>query len=176
MTKSWYAIYTKSRNEKKVAELFSRDGIDHYLPLVSKLKIWSDRKKTIQEPLFPSYVFVYITEKEHLSVLRTPGVVRFITFEGKKVEIRPVQIEAIKEYVETGKEFIENEADYKVGKHVRVNRGSMKGLEGRLVEILGKQRVKVEIEAIRQSIFIRIPKSNLEIVGDYQGDDSGKYW
>lgn len=174
--KSWYAIYTKSRNEKKVAELFQRDGIDYYLPLVKRMKIWSDRKKQVEEPLFPSYVFVYITEQEHLSVLRTTGVVRFISFEGKKVSIRPVQIEAIKKYAETGEEFIANEEDYKVGKKVKVVIGSMKGLEGKLVEILGKQRVKVEIEVIGQSVFLRIPKGSLEIVGEYSKEKGTKQW
>ena len=174
--KFWHAIYTKSRNEKKVAELFQRDGIDYYLPLVKRMKIWSDRKKQVEEPLFPSYVFVYISEQEHLSVLRTIGVVRFITIEGKKVSIRPVQIEAIKKYAETGEEFIANEDDYKVGKKVKVVIGGMKGLEGKLVEILGKQRVKVEIEAIGQSVFLRIPKGSLEIVGEYSKEKGAKQW
>ncbi len=167
MEKVWYAVYTKPRNEKKVAYFFERDGVDYYLPLIQRIKIWSDRKKKVDEPLFSSYIFVHISEKEHLAVLKTQGVVRFITFEGKKVPIRDVQIEAIRKYAETGEEFLENEADYSVGKKVRVVRGNMKGLEGRLVQVLGKQRVKVEIEAIGQAVFIQIPKGNLDIVGEY---------
>ncbi len=165
--KTWYAIYTKSRNEKKVATLFERDGIEYYLPLMERVKIWSDRRKKVDEPLFPSYIFVYITEQEHLKVLKTTGVVRFISIGGQKVSIRPVQIEAIRKYTDTGEEFLLNEEDYIVGKRVKVVIGEMKGLEGKLVEVLGKQRVKVEIEAIGQSVFVRIPKGNLEIVGEY---------
>jgi transcription antitermination factor NusG len=165
MSKNWYAVYTNSRYEKKVAELFERENIEHYLPLIKKYKLWSDRRKIVEVPLFSSYIFVYISEKEHMSVLKTPGVVRFIAFEGVKVVVRAVQIEAIKKYAETGEEWLENEADYTVGKRVRVNRGSMKGLEGRLVQILGKQRVKVEIDAIQQSVFVKIPKGSLEIIG-----------
>ena len=176
MAKTWYAVYTKSRNEKKVSELFQRDGIDHYLPLITRLRIWSDRKKQISEPLFSSYIFVFITEQEHLKVLQTPGVVRFVTFERKKVAVNPLQIEAIKLYVETGEEFVENDANYSVGKKVKVSRGPMKGLEGKLVEILGKQRVKVEIEAIGQSVFIRIPKASLEVIGEYKGPGKGISW
>ncbi|MGC9344856.1 MAG: UpxY family transcription antiterminator [Bacteroidales bacterium] len=175
MNKTWYAVYTKPRNEKKVAYFFERDGIDHYLPLIQRIKIWSDRKKKVDEPLFSSYIFVHIEEREHLAVLKTQGVVRFVTFEGKKVPIRDVQIEAIRKYAETGEELLDNEGDYTIGKKVKVARGGMKGLEGRLVEILGKQRVKVEIEAIGQAVFIQIPKGNLEIVGDY-GKEEGRYW
>jgi transcriptional antiterminator RfaH len=164
LSKNWYAIYTKARNEKKVAELLTRDGISNYLPLMKRIKVWSDRKKKVEEPLFTSYVFVYITEKEHLKVLQVPGVVRYISFEGKKVTIRPEQIEAIKKFVETGEEFVENEADFIPGKRVKVFRGALKGLEGRLVEILGKQRVKVEIDAIGQSVYIKIPIGSLEVL------------
>ena len=165
MTKNWYAIYTKARNEKKVSELLDRDGISNYLPLMKRIKIWSDRKKMVEEPLFSSYVFVYISEKEHLKVLQVPGVVRYISFEGKKVQIRDEQIEAIKKYVDTGEEFVENESDFIPGKRVKVFRGALKGLEGMLVEILGKQRVKVEIDAIGQSVYIKIPIGSLEVMG-----------
>ena len=171
MKKVWFAVYTKPRNEKKVAYFFERDGVDHYLPLIQRIKIWSDRKKKVDEPLFTSYIFVHITEREHLAVLKTQGVVRFVTFEGKKVPVRDAQIEAIRKYAETGEEFLANEEDYKVGKKVRVVRGGMKDLEGRLVQILGKQRVKVEIEAIGQAVFIQIPKGNLEIIGEYDEED-----
>ncbi|MFW5877524.1 MAG: UpxY family transcription antiterminator [bacterium] len=175
MEKVWYAVYTKPRNEKKVAYFFERDGIAHYLPLVQRIKIWSDRKKKVAEPLFTSYIFVHITEKEHLSVLKTQGVVRFVTFEGKKIAIRDAQIEAVRRYAENGEEFTVNEKDYQIGKKVRVVSGDMKDLEGRLVQILGKQRVKVEIEAIGQSVFIHIPKGRLEIIGEYDQEE-GEYW
>ncbi len=172
----WYAIYTKPRNEKKVAELLGRDGIQHYLPLFRREKKWSDRKKMVDEPLFSSYVFVYIEEKEHLPVLRTPGVVRFVMFEGKKVPLPEIQIEAIRKFCETGEELLLNEQEYTVGKKVRVIRGDLKGLEGRLVQILGKQRVKVEIDAIRHTIFVRIPMGSLEITGEAEKEEEGGFW
>ncbi len=159
-----------------VAKLLTRDGIGHYLPLIRREKAWSDRRKVVEEPLFSSYIFVHITEKEHLPVLRTPGVVRFIVFEGKKVPVRDIQIEAIRKYCETGEELFLDEHDFVVGKKVKVVRGELKGLEGRLVEILGKQRVKVEIDAIRHSIFVRIPMGSLQITGEAGKDEEGKWW
>lgn len=174
--KTWYAIYTKARNEKKVAALLQREGIDHYLPLIKRVKIWSDRKKQVEEPLFSSYVFVHIEEKEHLKVLQVYGVVRYVSFEGKKVSVRSAEIEAIKRYAETGEEFLLNESDFKIGKKVKVILGPMKGLEGKLVEVLGKQRVKVEIEAVGKAVFIRIPKGSLEIVGFYKEDEADTLW
>jgi len=174
MEKHWYAIYTKSRNEKRVAELLDQQKIENYLPLMKKVRIWSDRKKTVEMPLFTSYIFVNIDEKEYYECLKTPGVVKFITFERKRVMIPPYQIEAIRKYVETGEEFIPNEEDFTIGKRVKVIRGGMKGLEGRLTEVLGKQRVKVEIESIQQSLFLQIPLGSLEIIGEDR--EEAKYW
>lgn len=174
MEKIWYAVYTRPRSEKKIASLFERDGIEHFLPLMRRTKIWSDRLKKVDEPLFPSYIFVKITEKEHISVLQTNGVVCFVVLEGRKVPVPEIQIRAIRKYIQTGEEDIENEKDFTVGKKVRVIRGELRGLAGRLSEILGKQRVKVEIEAIGQSVFIKIPLGSLELEGDYTGADSKK--
>lgn len=173
--RKWYAVYTKSRNEKKVADIFEKEQIPHYLPLITREKIWSDRRKKVQEPLFSSYLFVHINDDLHIKVLKTEGVLKFISFRGKKVPLRDQEIAAIRKYIQSGVEYLENEADYKVGKRVRVIRGELKNLEGRLVEILGKQRVKVEIEAVGQSIFIRIPKGSLEILGEY-GSNQNSYW
>ncbi len=164
MEKNWYVIYTTPRSEKMISRLFDRDGIEHYLPLIRRVRIWSDRKKKVDEPLFTSYIFVHITEKEHLKVLQTTGVVRFVTFEGKKIPVRNSEIEAIRRYLATGEEELENEQAFQTGKRVRVIRGSMKGLEGHLIEILNRQRVKVEIEAISQSLVLRIPKGSLEVL------------
>jgi len=174
MEKHWYAIYTKSRNEKRVAELLEQQKIENYLPLMKKVRIWSDRKKTVEMPLFTSYILVNIDEKEYYECLKTPGVVKFITFERKRVMIPPYQIEAIRKYVETGEEFIPNEEDFTIGKRVKVIRGGMKGLEGRLTEVLGKQRVKVEIESIQQRLFLQIPLGSLEIIGEDR--EEVRYW
>jgi transcription antitermination factor NusG len=162
--KVWYAIYTKARNEKKVAKLLSRAEIECFLPLTKKVRFWSDRKKMVEVPLFPSYLFVHITPYEHFNVVNIPGVVRFISFEGQKVPVREQSIEAIKYFIETGEDITLNESDYVTGKRVRVIAGSMKGLEGKLIKHLGKQKVKVEVDAIRHSIYLNLPMSQLEIV------------
>jgi transcriptional antiterminator RfaH len=162
--KNWYAVYTKSRNEKKLAMLLKDKGIEFYLPLVKKLKQWSDRRKWVEVPLFNSYIFVHISELEYYRVLGIPGVVRFVSFEGIKTKIRDIEIEAIKKYVETGEEILDNEEDFIPGKSVKVVRGQFKDLHGKLVQILGKQRVKIEIEAVGKSVFLRIPMGSLVVI------------
>lgn len=162
--KNWYALYTKPRWEKKVAQLLDERRIENYLPLQKILKQWSDRKKWVQEPLFRSYIFVHISPAEHLPALQTPGVVRFITFERKAVMIPPVQIEAIKTYVQTGEELIQETPDVKTGDHVIVIRGTLKGLEGTLVQVYNKKRLRIMIDGIQQSLHIKVPLSCIRVL------------
>lgn len=92
----WYAVYTKSRNEKKVAEGLLKEGIEAYTPLVKQKKKWADRKKTIETPLMPSYVFVKIEEKDRHKVFDVPGIVRFVYWLKQPVVIREDEMEALK--------------------------------------------------------------------------------
>ncbi len=92
----WYAAYTHSRAEKKVARELEKQGIEHYLPLIKTLKQWTDRKKKVEEPLIRSYIFVHITEKEYMDVLHTAGVMTIVRFSGKPVAIPDWQIENLK--------------------------------------------------------------------------------
>ena len=161
MDSRWFAIYTKPRWEKKVAEKLEEKRIEHYLPLVKTLKLWSDRKKWVQEPLFKSYIFVHVDKPEYFSAIQTPGAVKYITFEGKAVSIPPVQIEAIRTFIESGDELFTEPPVMKVGDRVKVMRGSLKGLEGTLVEFHHKHRVRIMIEGIRQSLHIKVPLSFL---------------
>jgi len=162
--KKWYALYTKPRWEKKVSQLLNERRIENYLPLQKMLKQWSDRKKWVQEPLFRSYIFVHISSDEYLPSLQTSGVVRFVTFEKKAVTIPPVQIEAIKTYVQTGEEMIQDIPDVKTGDRVVVIRGSLKGLEGTLVQVSKKKRLRIMIDGIQQSLHIKVPLSHIRIL------------
>ncbi|MCB0807157.1 MAG: UpxY family transcription antiterminator [Bacteroidales bacterium] len=163
-SKAWYALYVRSRNEKKVNEMLNREGIETYLPLLKTLKQWSDRKKWVQEPLFKSYLFVHIEKQEYMKVLQTDGVVRYITFEGKAVPVPPQQILAIKQFLNKEEDPEILSELFEAGDHVEITRGSLRGLTGNLIDFRGKQKVQIEIESIGKSIYLTIPKSYLKVV------------
>lgn len=145
-----------------MAERLDEKRIENYLPLVKILKQWSDRRKWVQEPLFKSYIFVHITEKEYLPSLQTPGVVKYVTIGRERVSIPPVQIEAVRHFVESGEDILTDSPEMHVGDRVIVRRGPLNGLEGTLVEFHHKHRVRIMIEGIRQSLHIKVPMSFLE--------------
>jgi len=162
--KHWYAIYTRSRNEKKANRLLQDSGIETYFPVIKVLKQWSDRKKWVEEPLFRSYIFVYISRKQYYDVLNIQGVVRYITFEGKAVVVPPNQILAIRQFINNEEDQNQVSGHFQKGDQVEITRGSLKGLTGYLIEVRGKQKVRIEIESIGQSIILTIPGSYLKII------------
>ena len=161
----WYAVYVKSRYEKKTSKLLADRHIEAYLPVVVRLKQWSDRKKMVEEPLFKSYLFVRTDLKNYFDILNTPGVVRFVCFEGKPVPVPDNQLVAVKSYIDEydGVDDLEQLPELYEGQIVEITRGTMKGLVGRLVEIRGKQRLIINIEAVGQSLPISVSRSQIEV-------------
>lgn len=135
MEEKWLVIYTKPRNEKKVTERLQTKGFEVYCPLVTTLRIWSDRKKKVKVPLINSYVFVKTSEKYRDEVLMDPGVVRFIFWLGKPAVVREEEIEAIKDILDNGSDIqVSNEA-FRKGDVLTINEGPFKGLMGEVIDI-----------------------------------------
>ena len=164
MTKKWFALYTKSRNEKKVHQALVDKGIDCYLPLEKKLKMWSDRKKWVEEPFIRSYIFVYIEEENLQQALNTPGVVTVIRFGGKPASIREEHIKIIESVLSSEEDYELSAESFEPGEKVEVVRGSLKGLLAELVHHLNKYKVLIRIESINQNILVRLNPSFLKKV------------
>jgi transcription antitermination factor NusG len=159
----WHAVYTRPRAEKKVQRRLQQRSIRTYLPLKTEERKWSDRIKTVQVPLFRSYVFVKVGEAGALKTLRTPGVARIVTFRGKRAVIPEEQIEAVRR-------ILQERNDAKVvshlveGEEVRVKNGPLKGLEGTCMEDGDRQQIQVRIDAIDRVMRVVISPHDLESI------------
>lgn len=164
----WHALYVRSRAEKKVYDQLVDLGYEAYLPLITRLKQWSDRRKKVEEPLFKSYVFVRNNARQHYYVLGLYGVVRFVTFEHEAVVVPDKQILAIKKYIDNPVDDEDelNNLQLKAGQLVRIANGPMQGLIGRLVSMKSKRRLLVNIEVVGQTIPVSIPRSKVEPVNE----------
>lgn len=96
---NWYVVYTKPKWEKKVAERLNEIGVHTYCPLITKVSQWSDRKKTITVPLFNSYIFVQVSEKDRNSIFQVTGAIRYLFWLGKPAVVKHSEIDAIKEWL-----------------------------------------------------------------------------
>ncbi len=157
----WHALYTRPRWEKKVQRELELQGYEHYLPLVTRVKQWSDRKKKVEEPLIKSYIFVRVSEKEYYDVLNVDGAVAYVTFEGKAAPIPEWQIAAVRKTIENMLPFELTGEKLQPGEHVKIKEGDLKGLEGEILRIKGKSKLVIRIESVGYSLVVEMDTRNL---------------
>ena len=160
---NWYAIYTRSRHEKKVAASLEEKRVEVFLPLRSVLSRWKDRRKEVQLPLFSGYLFVRIHREQRLPVLQTSGVVRFV---GNGDGLDPVpeeQIISIQRLMESGLRY-DPYPYLKEGMQVRVVRGPLKGVEGILIDKRKKHLLVLSVDMIQQSAAMQVDISDTDVL------------
>lgn len=159
-TKNWYAVYTRPKWEKKVAELLTKKNISNYCPVRKVNKQWADRKKIVFEPLFTSYVFVYISAFEYIPTLETTGILNFVQWLRKPAIIRNDEIETIKHFLCEYKN-VSIEKDILFHDKVRILNGPLMMLEGEVLEVKNKS-VKVLLPSLGYHLIAEIEKTNIE--------------
>ena len=156
ISKSWYAIYVRSRHEKSVHSELQQKGIESSLPLTIVTRQWSDRRKKVEVPLFRGYVFVKIDIKnEKLPVLTTSGVVKFVTFNNVTVSIPEDQMYWLQQMIASDL-LLSQEQDFPVGTEIDVMFGPLKGLRGRVKQKNSETRLVVWFDAIMQGVSVEI--------------------
>jgi len=149
----WYAFTTKPRHEKKVKTFLENTDVTSYLPLRKVLSQWSDRKKWVEKPLFPSYIFCHIPYNQRYTVLQIPGMVRVVGFNQTPMPVKDYEIETMKMIL--AQDFdIHVKNGLVVGDHVRISSGVMYGYEGWIVEERGKYYFVLQIHTINKSILV----------------------
>jgi transcriptional antiterminator RfaH len=153
----WYAIYTKPRAEKQVNQRLIEEGVETFLPLQKTYRVWSDRKKLVEKPLLPSYLFVKIKAKNIHHIYRVQGIVKFVSFEGKPVSIPKKQIDTLRLLVNSDADIEVTSENFSQGDNVEVISGSLVGLRGELIRIGKKNRVVIRIDKLDQNLLLKIP-------------------
>jgi transcription antitermination factor NusG len=162
MPNEWFAVYTRPRHEKKVAQQLSNKGIEVFLPLRAVISNWKDRRKEVQFPLFTGYVFVHIFLEDRLSVLRIPGVVQFVASEGKPVAIPVSQIDAVRQLVNSGLKY-DPYPYVKEGMRVTIRNGPLKGVEGLVLAKRKKHILVLSVDLIQQSASLEIDINDTDV-------------
>lgn len=161
---NWYAFYVRSRSEKQVLARLEEGGFDAYLPLITRIKQWSDRKKKVQEPLIKSYVFVKTEEISIREVLKVPGIIFALKYLGKPAVVREKEIQNLRILTSGESEMISilPITELIVGDRIRVMRGPFSGLEGDYIRMKGNYRVIVRMETLGTMISVDIPANYIE--------------
>ena len=166
MEPNWYALYTRPKFEKKVADRLFEEGYDAWLPLQTVVRQWSDRKKKVEIPLFNGYVFVN-TERCYLyEAVQIDGIARAVGFNGQPAVIREEQIEMIRKVLIGPDAFEITETEFVKGDPVEITDGALKGNAGIWVEWRGKKKVALYVENISKAILVEVPAPYIQKIKD----------
>jgi len=143
-----------------VHALLTGKKLESYCPLNKVTKKWSDRVKTVEEPLFKSYVFVHINEEEQSKVRMTAGVMNFVYWLGKPAVIPAREIETIRKFLNEYENVIAEPLQLKKDARVTIKQGLFMDHEAKVLKIEGN-RVKVVIESIGYTLIASVDKKNL---------------
>jgi len=160
----WYAAYTRAQHEKRVAQQLAERAVEHYLPVYETVHRWKDRRKRVQLPLFPGYVFIRIPLRNQLDVLRIPSVVRLVGFNGAPAPLPEEDIERLRRAMAEGV-LAQPHPYLKVGRRVRITAGPFAGCEGILKRCRGGLRLVLAIELIHRAVLVDVDVSTVAPIG-----------
>jgi len=165
---NWFAAYTNSHHEKRVASQFAERQIESFLPLYPARHRWKNRcEMNLELPLFPNYVFVRINVQDRVRVLAVPGVVSLVGFKRIPAPLPDFEIETIRSSL--GQRRIEPHPYLVVGERVRIRTGPMTGMEGVLVRKKHNFRVVLVLDVIMQCVAVEVDADDLEPAAKHAG-------
>lgn len=157
----WHVLYVKSHWEKKVNESLESASLETFLPLIKTVRQWSDRKKTLIKPLFPSYVFVKINSRLELhKAMSVEGACTFLRFGNEYALITEKEIKQIK--ILLGEDITDIEVNPKlpeIGEIRKIKYGALCGLESEVLKVGNGKKIIVRLHSLKQNIRATIPSS-----------------
>ena len=156
----WFAVWTRSRHEKSVHEQLRWKDIETFLPTITRWSRWKDRKKQVDWPLFPGYVFARFEPDSSLPILTCGGVVSIVSFEGRPAPIPDIEIDGVRR-------LVESELQYdpcpliREGAMVEVIHGPLKGVFGRLVRKGSHARLVLSVDLIGRGVAVTVDAADV---------------
>jgi transcription antitermination factor NusG len=156
----WFAVWTRSRHEKSVHEQLGWKDIETFLPTITRWSRWKDRKKQVDWPLFPGYVFARFEPDSSLPILKCSGVVSIVSFEGRPAPIPDIEIDGVRR-------LVESELQYdpcpliREGAMVEVIHGPLKGVFGRLVRKGSHARLVLSVDLIGRGVAVTVDAADV---------------
>jgi len=155
---SWFALQVRSRKESYVASQITGQGFECLLPTYKSIRKWSDRVKELEQPLFPGYLFCRFDFQNRRPVITTPGVLQIVGYGRTAIPVSDEEVQALQLAVASG--IPKQPWPYlEVGQRVRVNYGTLTGLEGILVNVKGNHRVVLSVTLLQRSVAMEVETS-----------------
>jgi transcription antitermination factor NusG len=160
----WFAVFTRSHHEKRVAQYYAERDIEHLLPVSRVMRQWSHyRKVTIELPLFPNYLFVHISRRERTRALEVPGALSLVGQNSVPAPLPDLEIESLRETLQL--QNCQPHPYLVAGANVRINKGALAGRVGVVLRHKNKCRVVLTLSLIMRSFALEVDAADLEVIG-----------
>jgi len=161
-TSAWYVIYTRPRHEKRVLEHLTEQYIESFLPCINTLRKWHDRKKYIETPLFPSYVFVCLkTQQDYFNSLLNESALYYVRTGKKIASVSNSIINEIRMIVKTYGDVEVSDDNFLPGRKLSIKEGPFTGYSCEVIEYQGKKKIIVRVELLRRSVLVNLSVESL---------------
>jgi len=164
----WFAAQTKYRCEKAVQRYLEKQQITNYLPIVNTPRLHGSRRRIVEKPLIPGYVFVHIAYQDYLKVLKTENIIDLVRFGSEIVPIPQQEIDLLQKFCTSiDYEIVLGRPAYQSGDIVQVVAGPLKGIVGRLITVQGRKNLVVELKNVGHSL--QVVQMKMQYVRRIQG-------
>jgi len=161
--KAWLVIYTKPRQEKKLAQRLMQAGYEVYLPTQRLKKRWSDRWKWVEMPLIPSHLFIQIVPQEREAVYYFPGFVRFLFWLKRPAQVPDAEIQTLKRWLNAIQPESAQNVSFQSGQKVQVLTGPFQG-QFAMIEEVGAKTLTVHLDELQLKIQLDLSRNALEVL------------
>ena len=151
ISKNWFVIYTKARQELKVLERLTHLGIEAYTPTKIEVRKWSDRKTKVTVCLLPSMVLVCLQEKEVNKVFEVPGVRRYLFVHGERARVKNDEVLAMKHFIENTYQLLDKK-EHLVGSKVKI---PLLDQEAEVISVKGKRCI-AQLELLGATVSFQL--------------------
>jgi transcriptional antiterminator RfaH len=160
----WCLIYTRPNQERKIVQRLYQKGLESYLPMTKVIRQWHDRKRIVEIPLFPSYVFVNLTKLLDLySSAAVEGFVSYVKVGGTIARVSQALIDNIQLTLIGGEKVEVSASRFEAGEKLQIEHGPLAGLQCELVQYNGRQKALIRINLLSRNIIADIPTSYLRV-------------
>jgi len=153
-----FAVRVKPRHEKAVTECLRHKGYPVFLPLYSSTHRSGGRTQRVDLPLFPGYTFSRFDPTNRLPILTTPGVFSILSDGKTLLPIPEHELSAIQRSLESGL-VVHPWPELRVGDRVYIVEGPIRGVEGTLQSVKGRDCLIVSVTLLCRSLAIEIDRA-----------------
>ena len=158
---NWYVLYLRPRCEKKLAEYCRIHGFSHYLPLREETKVYQRRKVRVEKPLFPSYFFASFDADGRVKILKTNHVLRILEPNSRRKLLH--ELAQVRKALRVDPSLTSTSA-IRTGRQCRITGGPFMGVEGLVMAIKGKAKVRLNVEMVGRALMIEVDREYLEVL------------